>query len=78
MPIILGYLATTAGRWVVLCGMVLLTWFGFARHYEKKGAERVTAQIEEATNEAVSNANSAGSKSSNPKSRGVRSPYYRD
>lgn len=46
MPIIIGFLATTLGRWAVLCGMVLVAWFGFASHYKKVGAERVTAQIE--------------------------------
>lgn len=46
MPILLSFLATTLGRWTAICGMGLIAWFGFARHYENKGAERVTAQIE--------------------------------
>ncbi len=46
MPVLLGFLATTIGRWTAICGMVLVAWFGFAKHYEHKGAERVTAQIE--------------------------------
>lgn len=46
MPILLGFFATTFGRWAGLCGMFLIAWFGFARYYENKGAERVTAQIE--------------------------------
>lgn len=78
MPILLGFLATTLGRWAVLCGMVLVAWFGFASHYKKVGAERVTAQIEEATNEAVSKAADAGAKSSSPNARGVLNPRYRD
>lgn len=78
MPIIIGFLATTIGRWAVLCGMVLVAWFGFASHYKKVGAERVTAQVEKATNEAVSNAASAGNKSADPQSRGVLNKYYRD
>lgn len=78
MPGLLAFLATGLGRWTAIGGMMFVAWFGFASHYKKVGAERVTAQIEEATNEAVSKANSAGSKSSNPKSRGVLNPYYRN
>lgn len=32
--------------WSAIAFMVLQVWLGFARHYEKKGAERVVAQIE--------------------------------
>ena len=46
MPILLGFLATTVGRWVAICGMVLIAWLGFARHYENKGASSVVSQIE--------------------------------
>ena len=78
MPVIIGFLATTLGRWAGICGIGLVAWFGFASHYKKVGAERVTAQVEKATNEAVSNAASAGNKSADPQSRGVPNPRYRD
>ena len=42
----LAFLITPLGRWAAIAFMVLAAWFGFARHYEKKGAERVVAQIE--------------------------------
>lgn len=43
---ILGFLITPIGRWAGIVSMVLLAWFGFAKHYENKGASRVSAQIE--------------------------------
>lgn len=43
---ILAFLITPIGRWAAIAGMVLFAWFGFASHYRKQGAERVTAQIE--------------------------------
>lgn len=46
MPVLLGFLVTPLGRWAAICGMFLVAWFGFASHYKKVGAERVTAQIE--------------------------------
>ena len=42
----LAFLITPIGRWAAIAAMVFAVWFGFARHYEKKGAERVVAQIE--------------------------------
>lgn len=43
---LLAFLITPLGRWAAIAAMVLAAWFGFARHYEKKGMSRVTAQIE--------------------------------
>ena len=43
---LIGFLITPVGRWVAIGGMVLSAWFGFASHYRKQGAERVSAQIE--------------------------------
>ncbi len=42
----IGFIFTPVGRWAAIAAMVFAVWFGFARHYEKKGAERVVAQIE--------------------------------
>lgn len=75
---IIPFLITPLGRWAAIGAMILAAWFGFASHYKKVGAERVTAQVEKATNEAVSNAASAGNKSADPQSRGVPNPRYRD
>jgi len=44
---IIAFLITPIGRWAAISAMVLAAWFGFARHYEKKGAASVTAKIEQ-------------------------------
>lgn len=72
------FLITPLGRWAAICGMIAVAWFGFASHYRKQGAERVEARIEKATNDAVKKAARAGNKSSDPQSRGVLNPNYRD
>lgn len=46
MPILLAFLTSSLGRWVVLSGIMLATWGGCVSHYKRVGAERVTAQIE--------------------------------
>lgn len=43
---LLAFLITPIGRWAAIAAMVFAAWFGFARHYEKKGMSRVTAQME--------------------------------
>jgi hypothetical protein len=43
---LIGFLITPVGRWAAIAAMVLSAWFGFASHYRKQGAERVSAQIE--------------------------------
>jgi len=43
---IIPFLITPFGRWAAIAAMVFAVWFGFARHYENKGASRVVAQIE--------------------------------
>lgn len=65
MPILLGFFATTLGRWAAISGMVLVAWFGFARHYENRGASRVVSQIEtkaKVLNEKASDAYDAARK----------------
>lgn len=65
MPILLGFLATKAARWAALFATLIIAWFGFARHYENKGASRVVSQIEtkaKVLNEKASQAYDAASK----------------
>lgn len=78
MAILLGFLATSLGRWAVICGMFLVAWFGFASHYKKVGAERVTAQIQQVTNETASKISSAADRSRNPSVRGKLDPTTRN
>lgn len=75
---IIPFLITPLGRWAAIGAMILAAWIGFASHYRKQGAERVEARIEKATNDAVKKAARAGNKSSDPQSRGVLNPNYRD
>jgi hypothetical protein len=73
---ILSFLATRAGGIVagVLFALVALGVNNL--HQQRKGAEKVVAKIEKATNDAISKANSASAKSA--AGRGVRELDYRD
>lgn len=78
MPIIVGFLATTLGRWAAICGMVLIAWFGFASHYRKQGAERVTAQIEKRTEANAQKAESVRKSVSDVPASSLRDAHTRD
>jgi hypothetical protein len=73
---ILSFLATRWGGIVagVLFALVALGVNNI--HQQRKGAEKVVAKIEKATNDAISKANSASAKSA--AGRGVRELDYRD
>ena len=73
---ILSFLATRAGGIVagVLFALVALGVNNL--HQQRKGAEKVVAKIEKATNDAISKANSASAKSA--AGRGVGELDYRD
>lgn len=47
------------------------------KRIEQRGGQKVAEKIEKATNETVRKAGDAGRKSADPKSSGVRNPYYR-
>ena len=53
---IIAFLITPLGRWAAISGMVLMTWFAFAKHYEHKGAASVTAAIEKKVTQNASKA----------------------
>lgn len=72
LPWLLTPLGKIAGTFLI----VAVAWFAFARHYETKGAAKEVAKMERATNEAVSKARRAGTKSA--AGSGMRLPYYRD
>lgn len=59
MGSILAFLFTPVGRWAAISGMIFMTWFAFARHYEHKGAERVAAKIEKGVAANAKKANEA-------------------
>jgi hypothetical protein len=73
---ILSFLAT---RWGGIVAGVLFALVALGvnnLHQQRKGAEKVVAKIEKATNDAISKANSASAKSA--AGRGVRELDYRD
>lgn len=47
----LPFLLTPIGRVAGTLAILAMAWFGFARHYENKGASRVEARIEKRVSE---------------------------
>ena len=62
---IIAFLATPIGRWAAISAMVWAVWYGFASHYETKGASRVVAKLEKTDNAVAKNIRSADHKSRN-------------
>lgn len=78
ISMLIGFLATTAGRWSAIALMLVAAWFGFARHYEKKGMSRVTAQIEKKVTENVEKADAARKSVDDLPADRLRDKYFRD
>lgn len=78
MPVILGFLITPLGRYAVFFATLLVVWFGFARHYEKKGAERVEARIEEKVQANAQKAESVRNSVQSVPANSLRDKYTRD
>ena len=78
MPVIIGFLATTLGRWAGICGIGLVAWFGFASHYKKVGAERVTAQIEKKVEANAQKADKVRNSVQSVPANSLRDAYTRD
>ena len=55
----LPFLLTPIGRIAGTFAILAIAWFGFARHYENKGASRVVAKIEKGNNANAEKANAA-------------------
>jgi hypothetical protein len=75
---ILAMLGLAWVRWAVVAAVAAGLVASFAYSNQRKGAEKLRAKIERSTNERVSKADSAGRKSADPTSSGVRNPNYRD
>ena len=78
MPILLGFLATKAARWAVLFASVIIAWFGFASHYKRVGAERVTAQIEQKVQANAQKADKVRESVSTVPANSLRDVYTRE
>jgi hypothetical protein len=78
MSMILGFLATTLGRWLAIAigGVVLVG--AFKMHEQSKGAAKERARIERAADENASKAEAARRAVSKLPVERLRDPYQRD
>ena len=72
------FLITPIGRWAAICGMIAVAWFGFASHYKKVGAERVTAQIEQKVQANAQKADKVRNSVQSAPASSLRDSYTRD
>lgn len=56
---LIPFLLTPLGRLLGTAAILAVAWFGFARHYENKGAEKLAANIERAQDVKVKKATAA-------------------
>lgn len=75
---IIPFLITPVGRWTAICGMIAVAWFGFASHYKKVGAERVTAQIEQKVQANAQKADKVRNAVQSAPASSLRDSYTRD
>ncbi len=75
---LLSFLLTPLGRWAGIALMLAAAWFGFARHYENKGASRVVAQIEKKANDNAKKADAARRSVEHLPDERLRDKYFRD
>ena len=75
---IIPFLITPLGRWAAIGAMILAAWIGFASHYKKVGAERVTAQIEKKVEANAQKANQVRNSLQSVPANSLRDAYTRD
>lgn len=78
MIALLGFLATPFGRWAGIAAMIVAAWFGFAKHYEGKGASRVVAQMEEKAKDNAKKAETVRRSVGKLPTGSLRDAYRRD
>ena len=69
---------TPLGRIGGTLAIIAVAWFGFAKHYEKKGASRVAEKIERSNNANVQKAETARRAVDDIPDGGLRDRYRRD
>ena len=74
----LPLLFTPLGRIAGTLAIIAVAWFGFAKHYEKKGASRVVEKIERSNNANVQKAETARRAVDDIPDGGLRDKYRRD
>jgi len=75
---LLPLLLTPLGRFLGTLVLLAVAWFGFARHYEQKGADELAANIEKAQNVKVKKATSARRSVDRVPDDGLFDQYFRD
>ena len=75
---VLGFLVTPIGRWAAIAAMLAVAWASFAVHYEKKGASRVTRQIERKVSEHAQIAEDVRRSTASVPASGLRDAHTRD
>ena len=75
---LLPFLLTPLGRLLGTAAILAVAWFGFARHYENKGADKLAANIERAQNVKVKKATAARRSVDSIPDERLRDPYFRD
>ena len=75
---VFAFLITPLGRYVAVAVMLVGAWLGFAHHYEKKGASRVSAQIEKRITEHAKTADTERAAVKSLPADRLRDPWTRD
>ncbi len=77
MSIILSFLMTSVGRWVVTAAGVLGFIGVAAYHQQSVGARKALVRVEIMDKKNVAKADNAAARSRDPNARGVLDPYTR-
>jgi len=72
------FLLTPLGRLAASAAIVLIAWLTFAKHYENKGASRVTAHIEKKVAEHAKTAEAARRSVADAPADSLRDAWTRD
>jgi hypothetical protein len=75
---IVMFFASKTGKYIFGAGTLVALFVGFTHQQRNIGRREATAAIEKVTENVVSKANHAGTKSKSDSYGGVRSKYYRD
>lgn len=75
---ILAALLSPIGRIGGTLAILAIAWFGFAKHYETKGAQKLATNIERTTNAKVKRADAARRAVYGIPDERLRDRYFRD
>lgn len=78
ITLVIGFLASKYGRYVVFASVVLLAMFAIPNHYRKQGAARVSAQIEKKVEANAQKANEVRSSVQSVPASSLRDKWTRE